>query len=359
MSDPQAEPTAHGRHATILLSAFGIHIGGGLVLLDALLGAIGPHLKAAALDARMQAGNALPRLQRVQRSFRARVTSLARLARQGERGDTLFCFNGLPPFRRPPPGVRVVCYVHAPHFVGADRGIRYRFMVRLRLSLEKAWFRLGAPNCDEFWVQTPTMAAALRKQRPLASVRVVPFVDDDLFTALAARPDRAGAGARPRRDASFFYPAELVGHKNHPTLVEAWILLAEAGCEPRLQLTLQPQEWALLGAQFPQLSRMDHVVNLGRMPRVDVVRTMRESAALVFPSRAETFGLPLLEAAAHQVPILAAERDFVRDVCEPAQVFDPASARSIADAVLRFLGGDAGRQVRVLSARQLVERLVA
>ena len=61
------------------------------------------------------------------------------------------------------------------------------------------------------------------------------------------------------------------------------------------------------------------------------------AGALVFPSLGESFGLPLIEARQAGLSILAPELDYVRDVCEPAQTFDPQSATSIARAVKRFL----------------------
>ena len=62
------------------------------------------------------------------------------------------------------------------------------------------------------------------------------------------------------------------------------------------------------------------------------------SKALIFPSLAESFGLPLVEAQEFNKPILASELDFVRDVCSPVDTFDPKSSLSIARAVKRFLG---------------------
>ena len=48
-------------------------------------------------------------------------------------------------------------------------------------------------------------------------------------------------------------------------------------------------------------------------------------------------GLPLLEAQSLSVPIIASERDYVRDLVEPSQTFDPASPLSIARAVMRAM----------------------
>nr|WP_239027325.1 glycosyltransferase [Ramlibacter algicola] len=202
------------------------------------------------------------------------------------------------------------------------------------------------------------MEAALRRRFPAARIEVVPFVDDELFEALARTP----LSANPPYTggvATFFYPAELVGHKNHATLVQAWSLLQDRGCTARLQLTLRPEEEELLARECPQLRSLAAVTNLGRLTRAQVLDTMRGSSALLFASRAETFGLPLLEATAHQVPVLAAERDFVRDVCAPAQTFDPESARSIADAVQRFLQQGQAGGIQVESAASVVRRLLA
>ncbi len=59
--------------------------------------------------------------------------------------------------------------------------------------------------------------------------------------------------------------------------------------------------------------------------------------ALIFPSKTESLGLPLIEAASAGLPIIASELDFVRDVCVPNETFDPYSSTSISRAVKRLL----------------------
>ncbi|RYH16174.1 MAG: glycosyltransferase family 1 protein, partial [Alcaligenaceae bacterium] len=85
---------------------------------------------------------------------------------------------------------------------------------------------------------------------------------------------------------------------------------------------------------------------------------MGRSSALIFPSVAETFGLPMLEARAGQLPIIASERDFVRDVCNPQQTFDPASPHSIARAVLRFMDGERPPAGAFISAEAMAAELM-
>ena len=82
---------------------------------------------------------------------------------------------------------------------------------------------------------------------------------------------------------------------------------------------------------------------LVRFARRDVQPLYRSASALVYPSLLESFGLPLTEAKACGLPVIAAELDVVRDVLDPVQAFDPLSPTSIARAVIRFMGIDEPR----------------
>jgi glycosyltransferase involved in cell wall biosynthesis len=68
------------------------------------------------------------------------------------------------------------------------------------------------------------------------------------------------------------------------------------------------------------------------------MQRLKDSSAMIFPSLSESFGLPMLEAQANGISVIASELDFVRDVCLPSETFDPGSPISIARAVMRFMG---------------------
>ena len=65
---------------------------------------------------------------------------------------------------------------------------------------------------------------------------------------------------------------------------------------------------------------------------------MGDVDAIIYPSLGESFGLPLLEARLLNKPVIAADLSYVYDVIPPMEVFNPHSARSIAESVIRFLG---------------------
>jgi len=342
----------------LLISAFGINAGGGLVLLEALLPAVRTALRAVTLDSRLRGRSPQldPEVARtyVRRRFLARLRSLDRQAREARQGDVLLCFNSLPPLRRT--GARVINYVHAPHFIAAHRGIRYAPMTRLRMAIERRWLSLGIRHCDEVWVQTESMARELRAIHPGARVVVVPFVDEALYALLPRSPATPAAADATRF--TFFYPADAVGHKNHQNLLAAWQELARENFRPTLKLTLEAGELqAVLARMDGATALLPNVQALGRIGRSEVLEQLRGSSALLFASLTETLGIPLVEAMALGVPVLAAERTFVRDVSRPRETFDPASPRSIADAVRRFMGVERP-QACLLSAAEFAARLL-
>jgi len=125
-------------------------------------------------------------------------------------------------------------------------------------------------------------------------------------------------------------------------LIEAWCLLAEEGLFPSLCLTINESQFEKLCTEIEALRQRHQlkISNVGDVSRPAVLALYSQSGALIYPSTFESFGLPLIEARQLGLSVLASELDYVRDVLDPEQTFDPASARSIARAVKRFMGID-------------------
>ena len=73
----------------------------------------------------------------------------------------------------------------------------------------------------------------------------------------------------------------------------------------------------------------------GYVPKDELARLYRGAACLVFPSRYEGFGLPLVEAMASGTPVVAAPDAALREVAGDAAVF--ASPEELAEGVRRAL----------------------
>jgi glycosyltransferase involved in cell wall biosynthesis len=314
----------------LILHAPSVHTGGGLVLLQSLLSAwpSGRSL-IGFFDARARAVLPLPSSAHaiwVSPTVAARIAAERRLRHVAQPGDTVLCFHGLPPICQS--AGRVLVFAQNRIHLGLIPLTRYPLRVALRLALERRFAHLRRNLVAEYIVQTSTMARELQRWHggnPI--VRVLPFAD----------PVAALAPAGPRRW-DFVYVADGGAHKNHRVLLDAWALLAGQGCRPSLALTLGGNDSALQAEVEALRTRTGaEVHNSGAGSHGQVLALLAGARALIYPSLGESFGLPLLEAAQLGLPIVAAERDYVRDVCDPAQTFDPESPVSIARAVRRFL----------------------
>lgn len=312
-----------------LLYAPNVHTGGGLVLLEALLKAWPRGLTLRAiLDARATDKVELPpqhEVSWVHATLASRLRAERTLAAQARTGDTVLCFHGLPPLL--PSRGRVVLFQQNRLLLGLMSLRDFPLRTGLRVAAERLISRAFKGHVNSYVVQTPSMLRALNSWHGGSpTVSVLPF----------AQAIQVPAKSPPQWD--FIYVSDGLPHKNHARLIEAWALLAADGLHPSLALTLGPRDRAL-AEQLGHAAHADgaNVRNLGHLDHASVLALYASSRALIFPSLGESFGLPLIEARQADLPILAPELDYVRDVCEPAQTFDPTSAVSIARAVKRFL----------------------
>ena len=109
---------------------------------------------------------------------------------------------------------------------------------------------------------------------------------------------------------------------------------------PSLRLTVDNRQFSELCDWIHRKSAQHHlnIENSGNLEDTQINELYSKAGALIFPSTLESFGLPLIEARQAGLPVLASELDYVRDVLDPDQSFDPGSKVSIARAVKRHLG---------------------
>ncbi len=121
-------------------------------------------------------------------------------------------------------------------------------------------------------------------------------------------------------------------HKNWDRLIRSMALVEEA-VRPRLVITGGRGEDPL--AAVVAETGMGEWVELRGWVEDDELRALRGRArALVFPTLAEGFGLPVLEAMAEGLPVLASDLPVLREVGGDAALwFDPFEEESIAAAI--------------------------
>ena len=336
--------------------------GGGLSLLNAFLSVWRPTiLVSAILDERARRELHIPEWIDVhwsQSSAGGRWRAERLLSKLARQGDTTLCFHNLPPIFSI--NGKVFCYLQNANLVGMIPTAHLSGWVRLRYVFERFIARRFHHRIDRYMVQTPTMGRALARWfegvapgKVVPPIDILPFVDPQAMPAPQGSTDRA-------IEWDFIYVSDGATHKNHALLFEAWTILAKEGLFPSLAITLHPERDSALRDKLASLNEEFGlaIVDLGQMPHAQLLKQYVAARALFFASYAESFGIPLLEAQAAGLPIIAAELDFVRDMCKPVESFDPTSPVSMARAAKRFLHQQSDA-VLPLTPADFIDRLIA
>ena len=207
---------------------------------------------------------------------------------------------------------------------------------------------------------TPSKATAqaLAERFPRSNVPVsaIPEATDERFNptrnpaAEVAWQTRLGV-----RPPYVFYLGQWKAYKNLPVLIEAFSMLLQT--HPHVQLVLagddpRHPEVRLAADRLPAGS----VVFPGRLPDAAVPDLYRGAAMLILPSKAEGFGLPVIEAMACGVAIVCSDLPVLREIADGVATFcepnNPADfARAMASTLDEPTAG-AGRERGLERARR-------
>lgn len=179
-----------------------------------------------------------------------------------------------------------------------------------------------------------------------------------LVAPLGVTPAAPDAAALPFRPGPPYFLAlgTIEPRKDHALLLDVWdrfhATLPEAGI-PRLVIAGR-RGWRN-GDVFRRLDSAPFigrtVIEANDLPDGAVAALLRGAAALLAPSRAEGFGLPVLEAAAAGVPVIAVDLPVTRELLGDWPVYAPAGDMyAWADAIItmaRQADGGQGRPTPV------------
>ena len=339
---------------TLIVHAPNVHQGGGRTLLLAILDEIqedslknGNDYKVI-LDSRLLISGRLPEqniAQRVRPTLVGRLLAEWRLYRTAKPESIVLCFGNLPPLFKS--NAHVCLYIQNVYLVSKASMAGFSLMVKIRIHLERIWLKLCIHHADEVIVQSESMQRLMSGNLNVQP-KVIPFMSEQ-------KADNTSA----YKKYDFLYAASGEPHKNHRLLIEAWKLLASRNIFPSLCLTISNEAYSHL-CKWIESERHIYglkIENIGVVNNEQVQGLYSLSSALIYPSIMESLGLPLIEARFAGLPIIASELDYVRDIVEPAQSFDPASPVSIARAVERFLGIEL-TQTAIISTKKFVEYIL-
>lgn len=178
---------------------------------------------------------------------------------------------------------------------------------------------------------------AERQKLPVPHTVVSPLGIEDEFDG----PQPETPGGHP----FFLTIGTIEPRKNHLVLLHAWRTLVEKlGPQAPKLIIVGRRGWENENVVdiIERCRRLgDHVLECNRLPDAHLRWLMRQSRAVLFPSFAEGFGLPLFEALALHVPVICSELPVFRDIAGSAPNYlDPIDGLGWARAVEAYAAPD-------------------
>jgi glycosyltransferase involved in cell wall biosynthesis len=226
--------------------------------------------------------------------------------------------------------------------------------------LWRAFVPLGARRAQRIITYSRTAAHEVSEDLsiPLSRIDVVPLGPGTTAETVA----RSGAELRNEWDLGegpiLLAISGLSPHKNVGTLVDAMPRIRERRPDAVLVVPGNPTEYgATLTARARDLGVERFVRFPGWVDTPSLEGLYREASCLVFPSRREGFGLPILEAMGRGLPVVCARVSAIPEVAgDAALYFDPESSEELASAVAQVLSEDGlGQRLAAAGRRRAAE----
>ena len=265
--------------------------------------------------------------------------ALRRLAEQ-VRADLVFSQTNYLPWRRLPcPTLLLV--QNAGHFSPLFRrlmDLQYpRLTSRLSWRLKGNWVRTSVRRATCVTVQTQALARRITEQAGVPKERlcVIPH-----GIGLTQKSDRLPSPPTVGAPVRIGYITRFGVQKNFGVLFSAAGRLRQRGFKPVVVLTLDPRERENEGvhALAAKLGVSDLIENHGELGPAETTALYGSLHLFAFPSLVESFGLPMLEAMAHALPLAVAAIDSNLEVAgEAARPFPPDDDEALSQVVARLI----------------------
>lgn len=241
-------------------------------------------------------------------------------------------------------GVPVVLTIHDVSYERCPEWYPYR-----RDWVRRAFYRRSARAASRILTDSAFSAAEIAAVYGIDQERitVAPLGADSRFHPAGSAVD----GELPGGVASPFllHVGDLHERRNLPVVVDA-LLAARRRCAPASSLSLvlvgiDRGVGDALDAAAAKAGAPNAVIRLANVPEEALRALYRAAAALVYPSRYEGFGLPLIEAMASGTPVVASNAASIPEVVGDAgMLLDPGDVSGWTDAVEKILTDQSLRQ---------------
>lgn len=230
----------------------------------------------------------------------------------------------------------VYCHNPSPFYRPSVKAAFHSPTVTMFSLFYKYLYRINIGRNDFVVVQQDWLRSAFKKMFPIKGNIIVAYPDQPSSNAPVSVQRK-----KVSSDTVFIYPAYPRIFKNHEVLLRAFRQLLKNGQAPnaRLLLTIDGTENKYsedLVARFGNLKNVDF---MGLMPHQKVLELMDKADCLLFPSKLETWGLPITEAKTIGLPIMAADLPYTHETIsnyDQVRFFSPDDYQELARLIAGY-----------------------
>ena len=242
---------------------------------------------------------------------------------------SIFCFANVPP-----PilikNINIFILFHNTLLLNPWTTVRSEIMKPFIFYLKKLYIKFKNNNNYIWIVQTKSVKDNLSKKLNIneSNIKILPFFYND-------KPKDCNQRLAKNNN-NFLYVADGSGQKNHKNLLKSIEYLpTDLAKSINLHLTIPLSSKIIIKKIFNMQSQGYNIINHGYCTKDKINSLYKKCNFLIFPSKTESFGLPLLEASFFNCKIVASDLSFVYDIIDPLEVFNPNDPKSISFAIQR------------------------
>jgi glycosyltransferase involved in cell wall biosynthesis len=231
----------------------------------------------------------------------------------------------------------VYCHNSLPFYKAGIRGLFLQRSIYLLSLFFKLIYRINIKENDYVIVQQEWMRKAFRRLFSIENVVVaMPYT----LCEADGEKEKSKSG---KGKCIFFYPLTPMIHKNVEIIGDAVSILEKEGfTEFEVILTTNGTENTYAKSLFKKYQSLKAIRFAGFLNREEMNHYYQQSDCLLFPSKVETWGLPITEAKEYAMPIIVSDLPYAKETVgkyNKVKFFDPDNAPELAVIIKDFVNG--------------------
>lgn len=232
----------------------------------------------------------------------------------------------------------VYCQTSFPFLKAKARDLWFDYKIVLFRFFTRLAYRINVHSDDFLIVQAEWLKTSLSELLNVPKEKFIVFPPK-------SKPIVASQGVMPKACRSFIYAASADCHKNFETLFRAVELIEQERPELdfSIHVTINGKENRYSRWLYRKWSHLKSVHFIGQLPQEELFRMNWSTDCLVFPSRIETWGLPISEFGELNKPMLLADLPYSKEAaagCDHVSFFNPEDPNDLGQRMISLIVGD-------------------